>query len=215
MLDSFRVSSLHRSNPQLSPFKGILAPGQGTQDYKIDTFSPSTFPSSASYTALNRTHGLYSASHSNCQTLDAPATAVPGEAVQTTSAFTKKDYLSSPQGPGLSFLVDTRLQSISGQSIPNTLSTLPSKILTTEASLMGWSAHLNGMEVHSLWTEGVSLPHISLLELKVILLSLHLFLPYLWGHSVAVLSDNKTAISCINRQGGTISRSLCKLAIDL
>lgn len=43
----------------------------------------------------------------------------------------------------------------------------PSKVLTTDASLMGWGAHLDGMTVYGLWTADVDtpLPHINVLEL--------------------------------------------------
>lgn len=59
------------------------------------------------------------------------------------------------------------------------------------------------------------LPHINKLELLTVLLAIRSFAPVLQGHSVAVLSDNTTAVSYINRQGGTVSRSLCKLALRL
>lgn len=107
--------------------------------------------------------------------------------------------------------MDTRLQPFSVQTVPEPCA---SKILTTDASLTGWDAHLDGMEVHSLWPEGVSLTYL-VLELKALLLSLRSFFLHLQGHSVAIMSDNTTTISYINQQRGTVSQSLCKLAMDL
>lgn len=66
------------------------------------------------------------------------------------------------------------------------------------------------------WSPEDSLLHISVLELKAILLTIHAFLPHLSGHVVAIRSDdNTTAVSYVNKKGGTVSRSLCKLAIDI
>lgn len=57
--------------------------------------------------------------------------------------------------------------------------------------------------------------HINVLELKAVLLAIRAILPHLTGHVVAVRSDNTTAVSYINKQGGTVSRTLCKLALDI
>lgn len=91
------------------------------------------------------------------------------------------------------------------------------KIITTDASQTGWGAHLNGMTVHGLWTMDLidPLPHINVLELKTILLALCSFLTIICGHDVSIMSDNTTAILYINCQGGTVSCSLCKFAMEL
>lgn len=41
------------------------------------------------------------------------------------------------------------------------------------------------------------------------------FLPKLSGHHIAILSDNTKAVSYVNHQGGTVSRALCKLALEI
>lgn len=71
------------------------------------------------------------------------------------------------------------------------------------------------MTVHGLWLIGRTPPHINFLELKAVLLALQSFQPMLQGSTVTILSDNSTAVAYINKQGGMVSRSLCKLAIHL
>lgn len=57
--------------------------------------------------------------------------------------------------------------------------------------------------------------HINYLELRAILWALQKFQSQLSGHTVQVLSDNTTAVYCLNKQGGTASRTLCCLALAL
>lgn len=91
---------------------------------------------------------------------------------------------------------------------------IPSLTLTTDASLLGWGAHMGLLRTQDLW-RGADLDlHINVLELKAVLLAVRAFLPHLTGHVVAIRSDNTTAISYINKQGGTMSRTLCKLALE-
>lgn len=90
----------------------------------------------------------------------------------------------------------------------------PSKILMTDASFTGWGAHVDGLTVYGVWTDN-PLPHINKLELMVFLLALRSFVTLLQGQVVAIMSDNTTAVAYINSQGGTVSRSLCKLALQL
>lgn len=94
----------------------------------------------------------------------------------------------------------------------------PHVTLTTDASLERWGAHLdclNDCQASSPWSPTERLLHINFLELQVILYAIRTFLPKLSGHQVAILSDNTTAVSYINCQGGTVSHYLCKLAIEI
>ena len=52
--------------------------------------------------------------------------------------------------------------------------------------------------------------HISLLEMKALFLTLQSF-----QELVAVMCDNSTVVAYVNKQGRTISRSLCLLASQL
>lgn len=92
---------------------------------------------------------------------------------------------------------------------------VPSLILTTDASLQGWGTHMAHLRAHDLWREEEMHLHISVLELKAVFHAVRAFLPHLTGQVVAVRSDNTTAVSYINRQGGTVSRTLCYLALEL
>ncbi len=53
--------------------------------------------------------------------------------------------------------------------------------------------------------------HINYLEM----LARQFFLPDIRGHHVLVSSDSRSVVSCINHQGGLVSKRLCTLAKDL
>lgn len=80
-------------------------------------------------------------------------------------------------------------------------SRLPSKVLTIDTSQTGWGAHLDGMTVLVRWMDVfTTLPHINYLELLAVLLALWSFVSVLQGRSIAIMSDNNTAVSYINHQ---------------
>lgn len=91
----------------------------------------------------------------------------------------------------------------------------PDLMLTTDASLTGWGAHLDNCQASGLWSEEEQLLHINCLELKAILYAVQAFLPKFPGHQVVILSDNTMAVIYVNRQEGMVLRSLCKLAIEI
>lgn len=91
----------------------------------------------------------------------------------------------------------------------------PTCILTTDASLKGWGALMDTLCTQGRWSVEDNHQHINFLELKAIFLALRAFLPHLIGQTVVVRSDNTTAVSYINKQGGTASCTLCKMAITL
>ena len=64
--------------------------------------------------------------------------------------------------------------------------------------------------VSGTWSEA---EHINVLELRAIWLTMEHFLPLLQGATVEAMTDNTTAASYINREGGTHSRKLCRLAL--
>ncbi|XP_060546629.1 uncharacterized protein LOC132711500 [Pantherophis guttatus] len=88
-------------------------------------------------------------------------------------------------------------------------------VLTTDASLSGWGAHLDSHMVQGLWTEAEKDSSINFLELRAIFLALRHFLPLLQGKHVLVLTDNVSAKAHVNRQGGTRSRSLFHESLQL
>ena len=88
--------------------------------------------------------------------------------------------------------------------------------LFTDSSLKGWGAYLsNGLFFSGFWSPEESLMHINFLELKAVYLAIRKFLPSLKNKNVHIRSDNSTAIFYLNRLGGTKSKSLCLLALQI
>lgn len=91
----------------------------------------------------------------------------------------------------------------------------PTLTLVTDASALGWGAHLGGLSMQGIWNESELLLHINIRELRAIHLACQAFLPHLRGHCVAVLTDNTTAMFYLNKQGGAQSLPLCQEALLL
>ncbi|XP_060741844.1 uncharacterized protein LOC132856323 [Tachysurus vachellii] len=86
------------------------------------------------------------------------------------------------------------------------------RTLSTDASLSGWGAALDGRPAQGLW-EGPCLSwHINCLEMRAVFLALKHFLPHLKGCHVLVRTDSTAVVSYINHQGGLRSRPLFRLA---
>lgn len=93
------------------------------------------------------------------------------------------------------------------------LGTISSRVtLTTDASLSGWGATLSGRIVNGLWNPHMALLHINMLELWAVFLALKHFTQFIQGQHVLVKTDNATVVAYINRQGGTRSLRLHRLA---
>ena len=90
-----------------------------------------------------------------------------------------------------------------------------SLVVTTDASYLGWGAILHPHRVSRVWSRKEALDLINSLELKAVLLTLQNLESHILGRSVLICSDIMTVVSFINYQGGTISLSLCRLALDL
>ncbi|XP_045129076.1 uncharacterized protein LOC123514882 [Portunus trituberculatus] len=84
----------------------------------------------------------------------------------------------------------------------------PELFLYTDASLEGWDASILDAAASGTWPLRDQGEHITLLELRVIRLGLQAFEEVLQGRTVAILSDNTTAISYIKKAGGTRSVKL-------
>ncbi|KAL0183542.1 hypothetical protein M9458_019238, partial [Cirrhinus mrigala] len=89
------------------------------------------------------------------------------------------------------------------------------KVVTTDASNMGWGALCDGKPAFDLWTKAEAGIHINCLEMLAVCRALHFFLTDLKGHHVLVRSDSMTVVSYINRQGGLSSKRLFTLVKDL
>ena len=83
----------------------------------------------------------------------------------------------------------------------------PDLYLFTDASLMGWGAHLepSGLTAQGTWSINESCLHINNLELKAVYLALIQFATVVTGKTVQLATDNTTVVSYIRRQGGTHS----------
>ncbi len=88
-------------------------------------------------------------------------------------------------------------------------------MITTDASMTGWGAVFEGRPASGEWKEEFLFWHINCLELRAVFLALKNFLPVLGGYHIIVRTDNMAVVSHINRQGGSRSRTLDRLAHHL
>ena len=91
----------------------------------------------------------------------------------------------------------------------------PDLHLYSDASLSGWGAPLLDENVSRVWSAQEKLLHINLLEMKALFLGLQAFQEVVAGHHVTAMCDNSTVVAYVNKQGGTVSRSLCLLTSRL
>ncbi|KAJ1114356.1 hypothetical protein NDU88_002594 [Pleurodeles waltl] len=88
----------------------------------------------------------------------------------------------------------------------------PSQTIVTDASLLGWGAHMEHLRVQGEWSQRESLYHINLLELRAVHLALKAFLPSLRTETLLLQTDNVATMYYVNKQGGTRSRILSREA---
>ena len=89
---------------------------------------------------------------------------------------------------------------------------LPDLCLFTDVSDTGWGSSLGDFHLSGSWSPLSSRFSINHRELLAVLLALRGFHPSLWGHVVAVFSDNTTALAYLKKQGGTRSTTLNTVA---
>lgn len=83
--------------------------------------------------------------------------------------------------------------------------------ITTDASALGWGAHMEGRFSQGKWTPKWAQASSNLRELKAVGEALKTFKPALQGKDVKIQSDNATTVAYLNRQGGTKSQKLMRL----
>ena len=88
-------------------------------------------------------------------------------------------------------------------------------VIFSDASKIGWRAHLLEISKGGRWKELETLDHINYLKLEAAYLALRAFLPLIKGSHVQFGLDNRTAVAYINRLGGTRSQHLTALAPDI
>lgn len=96
-------------------------------------------------------------------------------------------------------------------------SVTPSLSLCTDASMRAWGAHLlpQFLMCSGQWTPQEQSLHINELEMLAVLNAVKVWVETLRNQAVMVLSDNTTVVSYIRNQGGTHSRLLCAMTVDL
>ena len=87
----------------------------------------------------------------------------------------------------------------------------PDLHLYSDVSSSGWGAHLLDQNVSGVWSAQEKLLHINLLKMKALFLGLQAFQEDVAGRHVTAMCDNSTVVAYVNKQGGTVSRSLCLL----
>ena len=88
--------------------------------------------------------------------------------------------------------------------------------LTTDASLSGWGAWTcKGDKVFGRWSSEEAECHINVLELQAVIFGFHCIFSQTYNTSILIKSDNTTVVAYINKQGGTCSRVLCDMSLDL
>ena len=92
---------------------------------------------------------------------------------------------------------------------------LPDLCFFSDTSDQGWGAALSDLHLSGLWSPLCSSFSINQRELLAILFAIQGFLPHLRGQTVAVYSDNSTALAYLRKQGGTRSSSLNAVAQEL
>jgi hypothetical protein len=83
--------------------------------------------------------------------------------------------------------------------------------LTTDASLTGWGAEMNGQSARDFWTACEKSQHINVLELMAIFNGLKAF-PFPNHSHILIRTDNTTALSYVNKVGGCRATSCHAIA---
>lgn len=91
----------------------------------------------------------------------------------------------------------------------------PSMIIESDASMEGWGAHCNGVSTGGLWSQSEQFLHINCLELLAGSFAIKCFAKDKTNIHIQLLMDNVTALTFINKMGGTKSRALASLSRDL
>ncbi|XP_071832413.1 uncharacterized protein [Apostichopus japonicus] len=87
--------------------------------------------------------------------------------------------------------------------------------ITTDASLSGWGAHWSNRTAWGTWSQTETSLHINILEMMAVKRALEAFNDHVQGTITTIFTDNTTVVAYINRQGGTRSERLCRLAWEV
>ena len=87
--------------------------------------------------------------------------------------------------------------------------------LYSDSSSMGWGAHVLHLTASGTWDISMKENHINVLELMAIWLGLQAFVDTIRDSNVAIMCDNVSAIAYLRNQGGTLSRQMSDLAVQV
>ena len=88
-------------------------------------------------------------------------------------------------------------------------------MIDSDATQIGWSAACQGQKTGGPWSNRERRSHINCLELMAVTFAIQTFAKSRTGISVLLRIDNTTAVAYINNLGGTVSRELIVLRINL
>ena len=91
----------------------------------------------------------------------------------------------------------------------------PDMTIESDTPNTGWRARQGEVQTGGMWSKKGSLNHIYYLELLTAFLALQCFTKQKSNITVQLRMDNLTAMTYINRMGGTHSQVLCSLAISV
>ncbi|XP_065189509.1 uncharacterized protein LOC135820128 [Sycon ciliatum] len=97
----------------------------------------------------------------------------------------------------------------------NLLSPKPDLVIETDASTIGWGAVCQGNRTGGPWTHSEREMHINCLELLAAFLAVKTFAKSRKNVTILLRMDNTTALTYINKYGGTVSATLNHLTRDL
>ena len=87
--------------------------------------------------------------------------------------------------------------------------------IESDASNTGWGARQGEMQTGGCWSVNEASNHINYLELLALFLALQCFAKQKHNTTILLKMDNVTAVTYINKMGGTQSEGLCHLALTI
>ena len=87
--------------------------------------------------------------------------------------------------------------------------------LFTDASSVGWGAHVEDLSAAGVWSTEQSLLHVNFLEMEAVRLALRAFQSFLQQKAVLLCTDNTTVACYLNKQGGARSMTLSLKAEEI
>lgn len=104
--------------------------------------------------------------------------------------------------------MDLRLSVPSRSSHPSHTSL--DKTIITDASLLGWGAHMGEHKAQGTWTPQEFRMHINILELRAVRKTWQAILPLIHSHHSFIMSDNTTTACYINKWGHEVNGSVLR-----